>query len=109
MKNINEVEMTNQPEGFMLASAPELDAKLAELGPAFSDRYIVTAAMAWDTEKDEACLLFSVLVDDKETESTAWGQVFYLKDVAWIPAAQIAQLSRTGVEKHLIKHQEPVV
>ena len=94
--------MSKQPERFMLASAPQIDEKLAELGESFRDRYIVTSAMAWDIEADKPCLLFSILVDDDDEENNAWAQIFHLDDVRWVPADKVAQLSRQGVEEHLI-------
>jgi len=96
--------MSKKPDRFMLASAGKIDDKLKELGPGFADRYIVTSAMAWDTKEDKPCLMFSVLVTNDEGADVkdAWAQIMYLDDVTWVPADQVAQLSRQGVEEHLI-------
>ena len=98
-------DISSKPDTFMLSNAPLVDEALAALGPQFADRYIVTSAVAWDTVKDVPCLLFSILVDNVPTQETAWAQVFYLDAVSWVPAEDIAQLSREGVENHLIRKE----
>ncbi|MEK9767549.1 MAG: hypothetical protein VW683_01400 [Betaproteobacteria bacterium] len=92
-----------KPDKFMVASAPEVDKVLATLGTNFSDRYILTAAMAWCVETDRPCLLYSVMVSEDDTEDKeAWAQVMYLDDVSWVPADKVQQLRRQAVEEHLI-------
>ena len=92
-----------KPDRFLLVSAPNVDEKLAELGGAYKDRYIVTSAMSWDTERDEPCLLMSVFVDSEGKEEQAYAQVFYLSDVQWVPLEQVAQLNREAVLRDLVQ------
>ncbi len=96
-----------KPDKFLLVSAPKVDEKLAELGGAYENRYIVTGAMSWDEERDVPCLLMSVFVDAEGKSDKAYAQVFYLDDVKWVPLEQIAQLNRDAVIEHLIKQSTP--
>jgi len=95
-----------KPDRFLLMSDTAPQKAIDALGPGYSDRYIVTAAMSWDHVKDVPCLLFSVFVngEDEDEPGVAYAQVMYLDDVHWVPAENIYQLRREAVENSLIEN-----